>query len=113
MEQAKQLKLFYTSGQSIIKFQNLRSSYSTNTELRKIQLQNLSNDLQNGSIEPAEAVEFINAEKQSSQTLINEMNGNTTTVRENIELFVRSLQPVEEVIKSRNFGNLPLVPKAL
>lgn len=113
VEQAKQLKIFYASGESIIKFQNLRANYSTNSELRKIQLQNLSNDLKNGSIEPAEAVEFINTEKQSSQALIDEMNTNTITIRENMESFIGSLQAVEEVIRSRNFGNLPLVPKAL
>lgn len=113
LEQAKQLKIFYASGKAIMKFQGLRANYLTNSELRKIQLQNLSNDLNNGSIEPAEAVEFINTEKQASQLLIDEMTGNTNTVRNNIELFTTSLAPVEEVIKARNSGNLPLVPKAL
>lgn len=113
VEEAKQLKIFYASGETIQKFQALRGNYAASSELRKIQLQNLSNDLKNGSIEPGEAVEFINNEKLASEALIDEMDTNTKTVRENIESFLGSIQTVEEVIKSRNSGNLPLVPKAL
>ena len=111
IEQAKQLKIFYSAGEGIIKFQGLRVNYLTNSELRKIQLQNLSTDLKNGSVEAAEAVEYINAEKLASQNLIEEMA--TNNVRENMELFTTSLPVIEEVIKLRNAGSLPLVPKTM
>lgn len=112
IEQAKQLKVFYTCGEAITKFQSLRPSYLTNAELRKIQLQNLSNDLKNGSIDAEEAVEYINTEKHASQTLIDEITNNTANTRDNLDLFNISTPAVEEVIKLRNSGNLPLVPKA-
>lgn len=111
IEQAKQLKVFYSCGEAITKFQSLRPTYLTNSELRRVQLQNLSNDLKNGSIEASEAVDYINTEKQASLALIDEITHNTTNVRDNLDLFNSSSTIVEEVIKQRNGGNLPLVPK--
>lgn len=111
IETARQLKVFFETGTSIVKFQNLRSSYMTNSELRSIQLQHLSSDLRSGSITQEEAVEFISKEKQASLALIEEMNINVQNTRTNLDLFLTSLPAVEETIKLRNEGNLPIVPQ--
>lgn len=111
LETAKQLKVFFDAGTSIVKFQSLRSAYLTNSELRSIQLQHLSNDLKQGSVNPEEAVDFINKEKQASFDLIDEMNTNAESLHSNLDLFLSSLPAVEETIRTINSGNLPVVPQ--
>jgi len=67
----------------------------------------LSNDLKNGSIETAEAVEFISTEKKRSEKIIEELKTNTVLIRKHLELYNRYLPVVEQVLKSYNAGILP------
>ena len=83
------------------------------SEARSVIRQNgsLSHDLKNGSVEPSDAVEFISNEKRQSEKIIEELKTNTVLIRKHIELYLKCLPAVEEVLKAHNSGLLPAVVK--
>ena len=71
------------------------------------QLQSLSHDLKNGSIDNDEAIEFINQEKKQAEASIEVLKINTEAIRKHLEVFNQALPVCENLVKELNSGLLP------
>lgn len=71
------------------------------------QLQTLTNDLNNGSVDYTEAVSYINEEKNNAVQAIEVLKTNTDNMRKHLELYNQYLPAYESIIKKLNAGVLP------
>ena len=106
---AENLQTFHLVEKGLVDYLSLRSHWLLQADLSISQLQTLSHDLKNGSIDEDDAIEFINEEKKQSEKIIEELKVNTETIRKHLELFNQSLPTIEELIKRLNSGVLPLL----
>jgi polyhydroxyalkanoate synthesis regulator phasin len=104
---AQKLQTFQSVQSGFNDYIAMRSTWLNNAELSIEQLQTLTHDLKNGSLNEEEAVEFINEEKKQAEKIIEELKTNTETMRQHLELFNQSLPACEELIKQLNEGTLP------
>lgn len=104
---AENLQLFHSVEKGLSDYVALRSSWLTEANLSVAQLQTLSHDLKNGSVDADDAIEFINEEKQQAEKIIEELKTNTETIRKHLELYNQSLPTIEDLIKQLNAGVLP------
>lgn len=108
-ETAEALTGFFSTEKALADYLAMRPVWLSEARSVVKQVGLLSNDLRNGSIEPAEAVEFISTEKKRSEKIIEELKTNTILIRKHLELYSRHLPVVEQVLKSYNAGILPAV----
>ena len=108
---AENLQNFYSVEKGFKNYMSYRSSWLSQADKSIKQLQALTHDLKNGSIDEEEAVEFINEEKKQSETIIDELKLNTEAIRQHIDLFNQSLPTCETLIKQLNNGVLPELSK--
>lgn len=108
---AENLQTFHSVEKGVSDYLSLRSSWLTAANLAISQLQTLSHDLKNGSIDEDDAIEFINEEKKQAEKIIEELKINTETIRKHLELFNQSLPIIEDLIKDLNSGVLPELAK--
>lgn len=106
-ETAEALTGFFSTEKALKDYLTLRPVWLSEARSVIKQVGLLSNDLKNGSIETAEAVEFISTEKKRSEKIIEELKTNTVLIRKHLELYNRHLPVVEQVLKSYNAGILP------
>ncbi len=106
-ETAEALTGFFSTEKALKDYLALRPVWLSEARSVIKQVGLLSNDLKNGSIETAEAVEFISTEKKRSEKIIEELKTNTVLIRKHLELYNRHLPVVEQVLKSYNAGILP------
>lgn len=106
-ETAEALTGFFSTEKALKDYLALRPVWLSEARSVIKQVGLLSNDLKNGSIETAEAVEFISTEKKRSEKIIEELKTNTVLIRKHLELYNRYLPVVEQVLKSYNAGILP------
>lgn len=104
---AENLQLFHSVEKGLSDYIALRSSWLTEANSSAAQLQTLSHDLKNGSVDEDDAIEFINEEKKQAEKIIEELKTNTETIRKHLELFNQSLPVIEDLIKQLNSGVLP------
>lgn len=104
---AEKLQAFYSVEKGMTEYISHRSSWLNEADLSITQLQTLSHDLKNGSIDEEEAVEFINEEKRQAEKIIEELKRNTEIIRKHLELYYESLPVVEDLVKQLNAGVLP------
>lgn len=104
---AENLQIFHSVEKGLGDYLSLRSTWLTESHLSITQLQTLSHDLKNGSIDEDDAIEFINEEKKQAEKIIEELKINTATIRKHLELFNQSLPVIEDLVKQLNSGILP------
>jgi len=104
---AENLQNLQSVKQGLNDYLSLRSNWlaTTNTSIK--QLQTLSHDLKNGSVNEEEAIEFINQEKKQAELIIEELKVNTETIRKHLEVYNQSLPVCENLVKELNSGVLP------
>lgn len=104
---ALNLQSFFALEKGLHDYIATRSSWLIEADFTVHQLQTLSHDLKNGSVDDEEAVEFIHNEKIQAKTIIDELNVNTETMRKILDHFHQSLPICEELIRELNQGVLP------
>jgi hypothetical protein len=104
---AENLQNFHSVEKGLHDYAELRSTWLSDANLSITQLQTLSHDLKNGSVNEDEAIEFINEEKKQAEKVIEELKINTETIRKHLEVFNQSLPVCEDLIKQLNSGVLP------
>jgi len=104
---AENLQNFHSVEKGLQQYIELRSSWLKDASLSITQLQALSHDLKNGSVNEDDAIEFINNEKKQAEKIIEELKINTEIIRKNLEIFNTSLPECENLIKQLNSGALP------
>ncbi len=104
---AENLQIFHSVEKGLSDYLSLRSTWLTEANLSIAQLQTLSHDLKNGSVDEDDAIEFINEEKKQAEKIIEELKINTEAIRKHLELFNQSLPTIEDLIKQLNSGVLP------
>lgn len=104
---AENLQNLYSVEKGLHDYLSLRSSWLKDANSSIIQLQNLSHDLKNGSIDNDEAIAFINDEKKLAEKIIEELKINTETIRKHLEVYNQSLPICEDLVKQLNSGILP------
>ena len=104
---AENLQNFHSVEKGLQDYIELRSAWLSDANLSITQLQTLSHDLKNGSVNEDEAIEFINEEKKQAEKVIEELKINTETIRKHLDVFNQSLPVCEDLIKQLNSGVLP------
>ena len=104
---AESLQNFQSVKQGLNDYLALRSTWLASASLSIKQLQTLSHDLKNGSVNNDEAIEFINQEKKQAEAIIEELKVNTETIRKHLEVYNQSLPVCENLVKELNSGVLP------
>lgn len=104
---AENLQNFQSVKQGFNVYLSLRSNWLVSANLSIKQLQTLSHDLKNGSVNDEEAIEFINQEKKQAELIIEELKVNTETIRKHLEVYNQSLPVCENLVKELNSGVLP------
>ncbi|MBP8033595.1 MAG: hypothetical protein KAZ71_03295 [Bacteroidia bacterium] len=104
---AENLQNFHSVEKGFRDYNSFRSSWLQDANTSIAQLQNLSHDLKNGSIDDEEVVAFINDEKKLAEKVIEELKINTENIRKHLELYNQSLPVCEGLIKQLNAGVLP------
>lgn len=110
---AENLLNFNSVEKGLKDYLSLRSTWLTEANLTITQLQTLSHDLKNGSVDEDDAIEFINEEKKQAEKIIEELKTNTEIIRKHLELYNQSLPVIEVLIKQLNLGTLlePVTPE--
>ncbi len=104
---AESLQNFHSVGKGLQEYIEFRETWLKDAHLSITQLQTLSHDLKNGSINEDEAIEFINNEKKQAEKIIEELKVNTETIRKNLGIYNTSLPECENLVKQLNAGVLP------
>lgn len=104
---AENLQSFHSVEKGLSDYLSLRSTWLADANLIITQLQTLSHDLKNGSVDEDDAIEFINDEKKQAEKIIEELKINTEAIRKHLEVFNQSLPVIEVLIKQLNSGVLP------
>lgn len=104
---AENLQKFHSISKGLHDYVVFRSSWLNNAQLSINQLQTLSHDLKNGSVDHEDAIGFINDEKKRAEKVIEELKLNTELVRKHLDVFHQSLPACENLVKELNSGILP------
>jgi hypothetical protein len=104
---AENLQNFHSIEKGLHDYVSLRSSWLQKANTSIVQLQTLSLDLKNASIDQEDAIAFINDEKRQAETIIEELKSNTESIRKHLDLYHQSLPVCENLIKQLNLGVLP------
>lgn len=104
---AENLQSFQSVEKGLKDYLAMRANWLAESQASIIQLQTLSHDLKNGSIDQEEAVEFINTEKKQAEKIIEELKINTELIRKHLEVYNQTLPGCETLIKQLNSGVLP------
>jgi hypothetical protein len=104
---AENLQNFHSIEKGLKDYVELRTTWLNDANLSITQLQTLSHDLKNGSVNEDEAIEFINEEKKQAEKIIEVLKINTEVIRKHLEVFNQSLPVCEDLIKQLNSGVLP------
>ncbi len=106
-EEANNLQQFYQSGKNLKAFGENFKSLRSRTILVSDQIKKLMSDVANGSIPKKDFLSNYDNEVKAASQLIaattNELKNNLNSVQD----LKNSLLPVEELIRSRNNGQLP------
>ena len=108
---AENLQNFHSIEKGLQDYTTLRSLWLQDANTSIKQLQTLSHDLKNGSLDEEEAIGFINDEKKQAEKIIEELKSNTERIRKHLELYHQSLPVCEDLVKQLNFGVLPQLVK--
>ena len=108
---AENLQNFQSVKQGLNDYLAYRSTWLAQANASVIQLQTLTHDLKNGSVNEEDATEFINQEKKQAEAIIEELKLNTETIRSHLELYNQSLPICETLVKELNAGVLPQLIK--
>lgn len=104
---AENLQNFHSVEKGLHDYIELRSGWLADANSSITQLQTLSHDLKNGSVDEDEAIGFINEEKKQAEKMIELLKLNTEAIRKHLEVFNQSLPVCEDLIKQLNSGVLP------
>jgi dsDNA-binding SOS-regulon protein len=104
---AENLQNFNSVAKGLHEYISLRSSWLQNANTSITQIQTLSHDLKNGSIDNEDAIAFINDEKKQAEKIIEELKLNTENIRKHLEIYHQSLPICENLVKQLNEGVLP------
>ena len=104
---AENLQNFQAVKQGFNDYLTWRSDWLAEANTAIQQLQSLSHDLKNGSINNDDAIEFINQEKKQAETSIEVLKINTETIRKYLEVYNQSLHVCGNLVKELNSGVLP------
>lgn len=103
------LKHFYASGTNLTGFSGNRYSILERARLVNMQLVQLTADARNRSLESEQLVKFVEAEKAEANALIERSSQQKRMFYSAMEEFKSTLAGVEQLIKSRNNGELPTI----
>lgn len=104
---AENIQLFHSTHNSIKTYLLNRSQWLQQAHVSIQQLSSLAHDLKVGSVEPEEAIEYINNEKKTAEKTIEELKINTEIIRELLNTYSKSLPITEDLVRSLNDGALP------
>lgn len=108
---AENLQNFNSVAKGLKDYMVFRASWLNNASLSITQLQTLSHDLKNGSVDNEDAIGFINDEKKQAEKVIEELKINAENIRKHLEIYHQSLPICENLVKQLNSGVLPQLVK--
>jgi len=109
--EADYLQKFFVSGNTLLSVKNNRNTLLMRSGIIHSQIDNLKKDYSNRVISRVEFIVNASSEKKASAEVINIFQETSTAFYKNIQDFKNSILPVEELIKRRNNGNLPVLVK--
>jgi hypothetical protein len=108
---AEYLRNFFEHGKNLEVISKNRPVILSREELMTSQLKKLGADIHAEVLSPEEVKKYLDAEKLEADKLITSTNNQIKLFYSAIESFKNSLQGVEELIKQRNGGELPIIVK--
>jgi len=108
---AENLQIFSSVGLGIADYVSMRSHLLLEAQLSLTQLNALSHDLKNSSLDNDEAIEFINIERKGAEKIIEELKINTERIRKHLDLYNQAAPACEDLVKQLNAGILPPIIK--
>ncbi len=105
------LKHFYSAGKSLENFLDNRLALLTRASIMNAQLIHLTNDTKQKAIEIEQLSAYVVREKTEINAFIELTSQQQKIVYSALEEFKSSLNGVEQLIKSRNNGELPTIVK--
>lgn len=105
------LQQFTTAGKNLEVVQSNRSAVLMRSELLNTQINHLRKDIKNEAIEPGTLPEFMENEKKEVSNLIRKANEQVRLFYASVEELKLCLPMVEQVIRRKNKGQLPIVVK--
>jgi hypothetical protein len=109
--QANSLQQFYLSGKNLSDFSDNRSSILARGSLLNSQINKLITDIKTGAVEEEKLVRYSTEEKANAEKLIKASYEQQQLFQANLQEFKLSLQSIEEIIRSRNNGQMPTIIK--
>jgi len=105
------LQQFYNSGNNLQDFKINRKSVKARINLINSQIEKLKHDASGRLISEEKLIEFTNSEKKEATHLIEAGHNQQQLFYTNLQEFKTALKGVEELIKTRNSGQLPTIIK--
>lgn len=103
------LQLFVKSGGTISDFNKSKSELIKQTETSILQIQKLSSDMKENSVQHNAAQSYYSSEKGHADELIKTIEQNVKALNLSINNYRNSVSKTEEYIKQINSGQLPSV----
>ncbi len=110
-KQADALQQFYVSGNNLEDFFINRKLIISRSKLVNLQLTKLSGDVKQNTLEQQQLSEFIFAEKEQANDIIQKSVIQLQLFQSKLQQFKTTLPLVEELIKANNNGELPTIVK--
>jgi len=110
-KQADALQQFYVSGNNLEDFFINRKLIISRSKLVNLQLTKLSGDVKQNTLEQQQLSEFIFAEKEQANDIIQKGVIQLQLFQSKLQQFKTTLPLVEELIKANNNGELPTIVK--
>lgn len=108
---ADNLQRFYESGKNLESFLNNKKSILARAALINSQIQKLSTDIKNSSVDAEQLAKYTLLEKNETEKLMNLSYAQQKLYHTGIEEFKSSLKGIELLIRSHNNGELPTIIK--
>ena len=110
-KEADAVQQFFISGNNLESFFMNRKSILARANLVNTQLSKLIVDVNQSAFEPQQLNEFIFAEKEQANDVIQKSFMQQQLFNTNLQQFKNALPLVEELIKTKNNGQLPTIVK--
>ncbi|MBK9284312.1 MAG: hypothetical protein IPM51_08300 [Sphingobacteriaceae bacterium] len=111
VQQGDLLQKFFLCGKNLMEFNENRKSLMARSELLNSQINKLSTDIKNGTAEYSKTQIYLNQEISGVKELTKKTYGQQKAFERLMEQFNLILPGIEEVLKSKNAGVLPLIEK--
>ena len=110
-QEADQLRVFYRSGGNLKSYQSNRQLLLVQGNKVLSQINILSKDIREGALKGPQRDQYVKNESDAAARILTESGRQQELWHRSIQEFKNSVNPVEQIIRRRNHGELPTIIK--